>query len=124
MNEAKNSVTNSTEMVAIPLVKLDNLIAAVEQMKAGKMRPVMYAIQGPDGEAHIDENCVAGDPAALAIEVNGLNDSPDAGYRIVPVYLGVGMAQTVQQPAPADMPRDGQHLQKLPAALYTHPKTG
>lgn len=97
MNEAKKSATNSTEMVAIPLVKLDNLIAAVEQMKARKLRPFMYAIQGPDGAAHIDENCVAGDLAALAGEVNGLNDSPDTGYQIVPVYLG---APT--QPAPVE----------------------
>ncbi|KQN77793.1 hypothetical protein ASF04_23780 [Duganella sp. Leaf61] len=87
MNKAQNSTTPPTQMVAIPLVKLENLIAAVEQLKAGKLRPFMYAIQGPDGEAHIDENCVAGDPAALAVEVNGLNDSPDTGYRIVPVYL-------------------------------------
>lgn len=97
MNEEKNSTTTPTEMVAIPLVKLENLIAAVEQMKAGKMRPFMYAIQGPDGEAHIDENCVAGDPATLAIEVNGLNDSPDTGYQIVPVYLGAPV-----QPAPVE----------------------
>lgn len=97
MNEAKKGATNSTEMVAIPLVKLDNLIAAVEQMKAGKLRPFMYAIQGPDGAAHIDENCVAGDPAALAGEVNGLNDSPDTGYQIVPVYLSAPA-----QPAPVE----------------------
>jgi len=97
MNEAKKSATNSTEMVAIPLVKLDNLIAAVEQLKAGNLRPFMYAIQGPDGEAHIDESCVAGDPATLAIEVNGRNDSPDAGYQIVPVYLS-----TPAQPAPVE----------------------
>lgn len=48
MNEVKNSTTNSTEMIAIPLVKLDNLIAAVEQLNAGKLRPFMYAIQGPE----------------------------------------------------------------------------
>lgn len=47
MSKAKNGSTNSTEMVAIPLVKLDNLIAAVEQMKAGKLRPFVYAIQRP-----------------------------------------------------------------------------
>lgn len=94
MNEAQNSTTPPTQMVAIPLVKLENLIAAVEQLKAGTLRPFMYAIQGPNGEAHIDENCVASDPAALAIEVNSLNDSPDTGYRIVPVYL---CAQPVHQ---------------------------
>ena len=48
MNEAKNSTMNSNEMVAIPLVKLDNLIAAVEQLKSGKLRPFMYNIQGAD----------------------------------------------------------------------------
>lgn len=47
MNEAKNSITNSTEMVAVPLVKLDNLIAAVELLKAGKLRPFTYAILPP-----------------------------------------------------------------------------
>lgn len=49
MNEAKNSITNSTEMVAIPLVKLDNLIAAVELLKAGTLRPFMYSIQRNGG---------------------------------------------------------------------------
>lgn len=47
MSKAKNGTTNATEMVAIPLVKLDTLIAAVEQMKAGKLRPFVYAIQRP-----------------------------------------------------------------------------
>lgn len=100
MNEVKNSVPKSTEMVAIPLVKLDALIAAVELLKAGKLRPFMYAIQGPDGEAHIDENCVAADPGALAVEVNGLNDSPDTGFSIVPVYLGYSAPQSSEAPTP------------------------
>lgn len=97
MNEIKNCTTTVAEMVAIPLVKLENLIAAVEQLKAGNLRPFMYAIQGPDGKAHIDENCVAGDPGALAVEVNGLNDSPDTGYRIVPVYLAAHLPATAAQ---------------------------
>jgi hypothetical protein len=49
MNESKNSITNSTEMVAIPLVKLDNLIAAVDLLKTGKLRPFMYSIQRNGG---------------------------------------------------------------------------
>ena len=48
MNEAKKYTTNSTEMVAIPLVKLDNLIAAVGQLQAGKLRPSMYTMHGTD----------------------------------------------------------------------------
>lgn len=50
--------------------------------------PFMFGIMGPDGKAHIDENCVAGDKdsTALNIEVNCLNDSPDSGYSIVPLY--------------------------------------
>ena len=50
--------------------------------------PFMYGIVGPDGKAHIDENCVAGekDSTALHVEVNCLNDSPDSGYSIVPLF--------------------------------------
>ena len=58
MNEAKNSTTPPTEMVAIPLVKLDNLIAAVEQLKAGKLRAFMYAIHVTAGEVQINESCL------------------------------------------------------------------
>jgi len=83
-------------------------------LHARQAKPFMYAIQGPDGEAHIDENCVAGDPAALAIEVNGLNDSPDAGYSIVPVYLGAGVAQPPNASNPRQ-PMIGRLLDELAA---------
>lgn len=63
--------------------------------------PFMYAIMGPDGTAHIDENCVSAsaDSTALHIEVNCLDDSPDTGYSIVPVYLAAPQqhAQPVHQ---------------------------
>lgn len=77
-------------------------------------KPFMYAIQAPDGDAHIDENCVAGDPAALAIEVNGLNDSPDAGYRIVPVYLGAGALHSSETLEPCQ-PMIGRLLDEFAA---------
>lgn len=48
--------------------------------------PFMFAIMTPDGSAHMDENCVGPDAASLYSELNGLNDSPDAGYAIVPLY--------------------------------------
>jgi hypothetical protein len=49
--------------------------------------PFMFAIKGPDGAAYIEECCVAANPEQLHREVNALNDSPDTGYSIVPVYL-------------------------------------
>lgn len=49
--------------------------------------PFMFGIMGPDGKAHMDEHCVAPDAASLYDELNGLNDSPDAGYSIVPLFL-------------------------------------
>lgn len=58
MIEAKNRITSSTEVVAIPLGKLDNLIAAVEQLKAGKLRACMYAIPVTAGAAQINESCL------------------------------------------------------------------
>lgn len=69
-------------------------------------KPFMYAIKCPDGGAHLDEHCVAADEESLYLEVNGLNDSPDAGYSIVPVYLSakvarqepIGAANTKDQP--------------------------
>lgn len=50
-------------------------------------KPFMFAIMGPDGAAHIEESCVSSDSGQLVHEVNCLNDSPDTGYSIVPVYL-------------------------------------
>lgn len=60
--------------------------------------PLMYGIVGPDGAAYIGENCVASSPDELFAEVNGLNDSPDAGYKIVAlgqVYLEAAAPQVV-----------------------------
>lgn len=61
-----------------------------------KPEPFMFAIMGPDGKAHFDEQCVDPTEEALYLLVNGLNDSPDAGYSIVPVYTA--------PPAPAAPP--------------------
>ena len=62
--------------------------AALQAAPVQAQEPFMFGILGPDGKAHIDENCVAGDKdsTALHIEVNCLNDSPDTGYSIVPLY--------------------------------------
>lgn len=61
--------------------------------KLALVQPFMYAIMGPDGSAHIDEGCVASSEDQLSLEVNGLNESPDTGYTIVPVFTAA--------PAPA-----------------------
>ena len=66
------------------------ILSAIEQLKAraaSAQKPFMFAIMGPDGAAHIEESCVSSDSSQLVHEVNGLNDSPDAGYSIVPVFL-------------------------------------
>ena len=67
---------------------LDSMRAALQAAPVQAQEPFMFGIMGPDGKAHIDENCVAGDKdsTALHIEVNCLNDSPDTGYSIVPLY--------------------------------------
>lgn len=73
---------------------------------AQNAKPFMYAIKCPNGGAHLDEHCVAADEESLYLEVNGLNDSTDAGYSIVPVYLSakvarqepIGAANTKDQP--------------------------
>lgn len=44
--------------------------------------------------------------------------------RLIDDLVSALAAQPVQQPAPVDMPRDGQHLQPLPRALYVHHALG
>lgn len=56
--------------------------------------PFMYAIMAPNGAAYYEEYCVDSTPEALYSEVNALNDSPDTGYQVVPLY-------TRPRPAPA-----------------------
>lgn len=61
-------------------------------------KPFMFAIMAPDGKAHIDESCVGPDAASLYHELNGLNDSPDAGYSIVRLYTTPVPAQEPRKP--------------------------
>lgn len=83
-----------------------NELEAERANLAQEAKPFMYAIKCPDGSAHLDEHCVAADEESLHLEVNGLNDSPDTGYSIVPVYLSakvarqepIGAANTKDQP--------------------------
>jgi hypothetical protein len=63
--------------------------------------PFMFAIMGPDGKAYFDEHCVDPTPDALYGGVNALNDSPDAGYSVVPLYTAQPAAQPEQQPVEA-----------------------
>lgn len=80
---AAQSTVQEIRAVANP-VEFDGIKTAPVQAQ----EPFMFGIMGPDGKAHIDENCVAGDKdsTALNIEVNCLNDSPDSGYSIVPLF--------------------------------------
>ena len=67
-------------------------------MKNTNKSPLMYGIIDSDGAAYIGENCVASSPQELFLELNGLNDSPDAGYKIVAlgqVYLDAAAPQVV-----------------------------
>lgn len=55
---------------------------------APRATPFMYAIQGPDGKAHMDEMCVSGAKGDLQDSVYHLNDEKASGpYREVPVFL-------------------------------------
>lgn len=54
--------------------------------------PFMWAIQGPDGSAYMDEGCVSTHRPDVQREVDSLNtglDADDEPYRVVPVRLGV-----------------------------------
>ena len=88
MFAAYSECLTSTDM--LPTDISDKLLAAAHPAngaQAAHQAPFMYAIKGPDGSAYIDENCVSATEEGLYLEVNGLNDSPDAGYSIVPVFL-------------------------------------
>lgn len=74
---------------------------------AAVQKPFMFAIMGPDGTAHIEENCVSSDGSQLTHELNCLNDSPDTGYSIVPVYI------SVSAPASQDDAKDAERWRWL-----------
>lgn len=73
----------------------DKLQAWVEQ------KPFMYGIVNPDGDAYIDEFCVANDPGVLEDEVNALNENLEDGvppFQIVTLYRH----SVADKPAPVD----------------------
>jgi hypothetical protein len=76
----KNAVWERCEAIC------SDLRAALQAAPVQAQEPFMYGIMGPDGKAHLDENCVGPNAASLFAELNGLNDSPDAGYRIVQLF--------------------------------------
>lgn len=95
-NHILREVVNSLRDIAVEFHGADQLRerlrAALEPLleqssAVDVQKPFMFAIMGPDGTAHIEESCVSSDGSQLAHEVNCLNDSPDAGYSIVPVFL-------------------------------------
>lgn len=92
------------------------LLAQHQTKAADPQQPFMYAVTGPDGAAHIDENCVSAsaDSTALYIEVNRLNDSPDAGYSIVPVYLAAPQQHAQARPVEGEW-REAERIRDLPA---------
>lgn len=64
--------------------------------------PFMWAIQGPDGSAYMDEGCVSSIREDVQAEVDGLNsglDANDEPYQVVPVYLAAA-PQAVQAAVP------------------------
>jgi hypothetical protein len=68
--------------------EIDRLADAVlAVLTAASGEPFMHAIMEPAGTPYMDEFCVAKNAEDLHSTLNGLNDSPDAGYSIVPVYL-------------------------------------
>lgn len=79
--------------------------AALQAAPVQAQEPFMFGIMGPDGKAHMDEHCVAPDAASLYDELNGLNDSPDTGYIIVPLYRA--SVQPVAVPDCGACPGDG-----------------
>jgi hypothetical protein len=88
------------------LSSIRELLAAAgnSQGQATQPAPFMFAIMGPDGKAYFDEHCVDPTPDALYCGVNALNDSPDAGYSVVPLYTAQPAAQPEQQPVAKDEP--------------------
>ena len=88
-------VVNSLRDIAVEFHGADQLrerlrgalAPLLDQSPAAAAQNFMFAIMGPGGTAHIEENCVSRAASQLAHEVNCLNDSPDAGYSIVPVFL-------------------------------------
>jgi hypothetical protein len=71
--------------------------AVVAAASAPTQGPFMYGIMGPDGKAHMDENCVGPDAESLYSELNGLNDSPDAGFTIVELFKAPAQPVAVPQ---------------------------
>lgn len=71
------------------------MLAAAPALAATPAEPFMWAIQGPDGLAYLDEGCVNSSKDELQAEVDGLNSplEPDEGlYQIVPVFLSAPIA--------------------------------
>lgn len=84
--------------------------------------PLMYGIVDSDGVAYIGENCVASSPQELFLELNGLNDSPDAGYKIVALgqfYLDAAAPQLVadDRTLQAAIQRVRTHEQQIGASV-------
>lgn len=77
---------DSLDVLYADWVSKSRAALAVVAAPVPAQEPFMFAIMTPDGSAHMDENCVGPDAASLYSELNGLNDSPDAGYAIVPLY--------------------------------------
>ncbi len=89
---------DSLDVLYADWVSKSRAALAVAAAPVPAQEPFMFAIMTPDGSAHMDENCVGPDAASLYSELNGLNDSPDAGYSIVPLYRAVVQAQEPRKP--------------------------
>ena len=96
-----------------------NAVVAKLAAPVQAQEPFMFGIMGPDGKAHMDEHCVAPDAASLYDELNGLNDSPDTGYSIVPLY-----AAPVQPVAVPDGPSAEDYSDMLRAFFFHYASGG
>ncbi|EQB4712870.1 TPA: hypothetical protein ACNG4L_000711 [Enterobacter hormaechei] len=70
------------------LAQMDKCLAKIAQAVL-KAEPFLYAIADSEGEAHLDEFCVAYGEDALVSEISALNEmaeSPGEEYKAVPVY--------------------------------------
>jgi len=81
--------------------------------------PFMYAIQGPDGRAHMDENCVSlvND---LQDEVFYLNDEKEDGpYKVVKLYLATPQPQQADGRDAQDA-KDARRLDWIQSFIRRH----
>lgn len=77
-------------------------------------KPFMWAIQEPDGNAYMDENCVSTSRGIVEAEVDSLNlglDADDEPYKVVPVYLAA--TQTAAQGVERDIEAAAKKLAEL-----------